>query len=161
MKFLHLSLIFIFFTLTTAAQNRTPQFKDYPAGAVYKGKNAPVKLTRADRMFRTRLTFASKQKPNFAGHYVLTYWGCGTECLSGAAIDVKTGKVHRIDFSLCCWEHYGDDNFKPVNFRLDSKLIVFTGARNEKEGDKAVHFYKIENGRFVFIKTLPDKKSRK
>jgi hypothetical protein len=38
--------------------------------------------------------------------------------------------------------------------RLNSKLIVFAGARNEKEGDVGTHFYKFEGGRFVHIKSI-------
>ena len=155
------ALFFVCFSLAVFGQNKVPRFKDYPAGKIYTGKNAPVKLPTGDeRMFRTRLTEAAKQKPNFAGHYVLTYWGCGAECLNGAAIDVRTGKVSWIDFSICCWGTDVDDNFEAINFRLDSKLIIFSGLRNEKEGDEGAHFYKFENGRFVFIKTVRNKKSR-
>lgn len=153
--------IFLFASAANVlAQKQVPQFKNYPAGEVFRGKNAPVKLTRADMLFRTRLRYAAKQKPNFAGHYVLNFWGCGTECLSGAAVDVKTGKVVWVDFSICCWQHYREDDFEPVKFRLDSNLIEFTGLRDEKEDDFGRHFYKIQNGQFVFIKTLPDKDSQ-
>jgi hypothetical protein len=44
-------------------------------------------------MFRTRLTDAAKESPNFAGHYRFTIWGCGSECISGAIIHLETGKV--------------------------------------------------------------------
>jgi len=54
------------------AQDRLPHFKDYAVSEVYKGANAPVVLKRDDRTFRTRLREASKEKPNFAGHYILT-----------------------------------------------------------------------------------------
>jgi len=160
MKISLVTLVLVFLSLAVFGQKGVPQFKDYPAGKIYRGKNAPVKLTNSDeRMFRTRLTEAAKQKPNFAGHYVLTSWGCGTECLSGAAIDVRTGKVSFFDFSICCWGTNVDENFEAINFRPDSKLIIFSGMRNEKDGDDGAHFYKFENGRFVFIKTLPIKKS--
>jgi hypothetical protein len=159
MRFLLLTSFIACLSFAVFGQNRIPQFKNYPAGKIYKGKNAPVKLLTGDeRMFRTRLTEAAKQRPNFAGHYVLTSWGCGTECLSGAAIDVRTGKVSFFDFSICCWGTGVDDNFEAISFRPDSKLIIFTGARNEKENDDGAHFYKFENGRFIFIKTIRNKK---
>lgn len=154
------SLLSLAFALTllsggAAAQRRVPQFKDFPVSEAYTGRNAPLILTRDDRMFRTRLRAASKGKPNFAGHYILTAWGCGTSCLVGAVIDAKTGKVYWWNFSICCWGHDVDDNFQPIEFRLNSKLIVFSGARNEKEGDNAAHFYKFENGRFIHLRSLP------
>lgn len=136
-------------------QSRVPQFRDYPASGAYKGRTAPLILTRDDRAFRTRLRWAAKNlKPNFAGRYILTTWGCGTGCLMGAVIDARTGRVHWWDFSVCCWGHDVDDNFEPIGVRLNSRLIIFTGARNEKEGDVGTHFYKFENGRFVHIRSI-------
>jgi len=131
------------------AQKPVPEFKDYPANGIYQGTNAPIiSLTKNDRMYRTRLSNAAKEKPNFAGHYIITAWGCGASCLMGAAIDAKTGKVHWWDFSVCCWDESVED---PINFRLDSSLIVFSGLRNEK-GSKGQYYYKIEHGKFIQIR---------
>lgn len=75
-------------------------------------------------MFRTRLKWAvDNQKPNFAGHYILTTWGCGTSCIMGAVINSKTGKVSWWNFSVCCWSGEADENFQPIEFRNNSKLI--------------------------------------
>lgn len=148
---------FLFLTICSAtalAQSSVPRFKDYPA-EVYSGPTAPLVLSRADREYRTRLRWAAKNvKPNFAGHYILTTWGCGTECLVGAVIDAKTGKVYNWDFSLCCWG-ITDDHFNAIEFRADSRLIVFSGARNEKEEDLGAHFYRFDNGRFVHMRSIP------
>lgn len=133
------------------AQNRTPQFEEYPVTKQYEGRNAPLVLSPKSRMYRTRLKDASTKKPNFAGRYILTTWGCGMECLMGAVIDAKTGKIYQLPFTICCWGDDVGDNFEPIEFRLDSKLIVFSGARNEQEGDSGKHFYKFENNRFVPI----------
>lgn len=97
---------------------------------------------------------AKNQRPNFAGHYILTTWGCGTSCLMGAIIDARTGKVHWWNFSICCWPFDVDDKFQPIELRLNSKLIEFSGARNEKEGDVGAHFYRFEDGRFVHIRSV-------
>jgi|RhiMetdeSRZDD1v2_1073273.scaffolds.fasta_scaffold1894145_1 hypothetical protein len=140
----------------TLAQSSVPQFKDYPAGEVYNGPIAPLVFKRNDLAFKTRLRSAAKnQKPNFAGHYILTSWGCGTECVMGAVIDAKTGKVYWWDFSTCCWGTGTDDKFNPIEFRPDSRLIVFSGQRNEKDGDDGAHFYRFDNGRFVHIRSVP------
>ena len=141
-------------TGSVVAQRRMPQFKDYPVSETYIGKNAPLILTREDKMFRTRLREAAREKPNFAGHYILTAWGCGTSCLMGAVIDAKTGKVYWWNFSICCWGYDVDDKFRPIEFRLNSKLIIFSGVRNEKDGDDGAHFYKFENGRFVHLRSV-------
>jgi|SRR5882724_9194490 len=79
-----LSLVLTFFAFVepAAAQAGRPRFKDYPVIEAYIGKNAPLDLRDPDaRMYHTRLREAAVQKPNFAGHYIVTAWGCGTQCL--------------------------------------------------------------------------------
>ena len=138
-------------------QSSVPRFKDYPAKEMYKGSKAPLHLTKDDLAFKTRLRWAAKnQKPNFAGHYILTSWGCGAECVMGAVIDAKSGKVYWWNFSICCWGTDTDDKFNPIEFRRDSRLIVFSGLRNEKERDDGAHFYRFEDGRFVHIRSIPN-----
>lgn len=135
-------------------QNRVPRFKDYPVSERYSGQNAPLVLKRDDMMFRTRLREAAKAKPNFAGHYILTAWGCGAQCLIGAVIDAKTGMVYWFPHTTCCWGTDADEKFEPIEFRLNSSLVVFSGLRNEKEGDDGAHFYKFDGGRFVHLRSV-------
>lgn len=149
-----LSIIFLVVLASAVfSQDRLPRFKDYPVSGVYSGVNARVVLGRDDRMYRTRLREASKEKPNFAGHYIVTFWGCGTECVMGAVVDAKTGRAYWWNFTVCCWPNV-DDKFQPIEYRLNSKLIVFSGARNEKEGDVGAHFYKFDRGRFVHVRSV-------
>ena len=56
-----------------------------------------------DMLYRARLRAAATERPNFAGHYVLTTWGCGTECVMGAAINTRTGRVAFLSFATCCY----------------------------------------------------------
>jgi len=136
------------------AQSRVPRFRDYPVSEAYVGQNAPIVLKRDDMMFRTRLREAAKEKPNFAGHYILAAWGCGAQCLMGAVIDAKTGKVFWLPHTTCCWGSDVDERFEPMEFRMNSSLVVFSGLRNEKERDDGAHFYKFEHGRFVHLKSV-------
>jgi hypothetical protein len=70
-----------------------PQFQAFPVTESWHGTAAAVKLTtRSDRMFKTNLTNASKKPPNFAGHYRIAYWGCGSACAAGALVDLQTGR---------------------------------------------------------------------
>ena len=43
--------------------------------------------------FKTRLEYKLNEAANFAGHYILTSWGCGTMCQMNAVIDVLSGEV--------------------------------------------------------------------
>ena len=102
-------------------QTRVPQFKDYPAGEIYRGPTASLVLKRDDLVFRTRLRSAAQNlKSNFAGHYILTAWGCGAQCVMGAVIDAKTGRVHWWNFSVVA----GDSTQMTNSIRLNSVPTV-------------------------------------
>jgi hypothetical protein len=138
------------------AQGRAPRFRDYPVGGIYRGRAVRVVLTPDNRLFRTRLRAAARQPPNFAGHYVVTTWGCGTGCRSGAVIDLKTGRVYPLPHQLCCWP-YGEPPYpEPLEFRAGSRLLVLTGARaatETEEGEVGRHFYEFRGGRFRHLHT--------
>ncbi len=135
------------------SQTAVPRFAGYPAIGSYYGKNATVVLGKEEREFHTRLRSAAGQAPNFAGHFIVTAWGCGTECLAGAIIDANLGTVYWLPHTICCWGDVGE-KFRPIKYRLDSRLIVFSGERNEKEGDGGAHFYDFKDGKFVHIQTI-------
>ena len=139
-----------------------PRFEDYPARPAYTGRNRLV-LRGNDVHWRTRLREASAGKPDFAGHYVLASWGCGTECVMGAAIDVRTGVVSWLPGTLCCW--YSDETataetVEPLRYRLDSRLLVLTGRRDERDGDAGTHYYAIEGSRFVHLRDVSPSPAR-
>lgn len=121
-----------------------PQFRDYPATSPGIWVAAPVDLSTPEaKSYRTRLTAASKQWANFAGHHVLTTWGCGTQCITGAILNLPTGKATFLP-TICCWGDV-DDKFKPIEFRKESRLVVFSGQINE-QGENATYFYEFKDG---------------
>src|SRR4051812_2968655 len=68
--------------------NPAPRFEHYPARGIYKGPVARVRLdSKKARMFRTRLREDSRGGPNFAGHYTVVIWGCGTGCAQMGVVD--------------------------------------------------------------------------
>ena len=146
-----LFVLFCCFGSPCAAQGRLPKFKDYPVTTIYRGKNAPLILDKYTRTFKTRLREALKGKPNFAGHYIVTGWGCGTGCQLGAIIDARSGHVHWFPFPIE-QDYEVDADFRPIEFRLNSKLIIFSGFRGDREEEAGARFYRFENGRFKFLK---------
>jgi hypothetical protein len=130
---------------------RTPRFEEYAAMGIYRGKNAPLVLTKNDRAYRTRLRRAATKGPNFAAHYILTAWGCGTECLVSVVIDANTGRVYWAPHTICCWGPEVPPEFQRVEAHLNSRLIVFRGERDEREGDNAAHYYEFVGGTFVYL----------
>lgn len=134
-----------------------PLFASFPAGPAFTGRNRLV-FRGEDVPFRTRLREAAAHRPDFAAHYVLATWGCGMECISGAAIDVRTGRVVWLPGTLCCW--YPDrtstlDMVEPLRFRLNSRLLIMRGRRNERDGDDGDHYYVIQGDHFVHLRTVP------
>ena len=129
-----------------------PQFRDYAAGEVFRGRAAKIDLsTPENRNYRTRLNEAAARPANFAGHYVLTTWGCGTSCVTGAAVDLVSGKVAFLPATICCWGDV-DKDFRPAKIEVRSRLIVFLGQLNE-DGPAGPHYFQLEDGAF---KRLPD-----
>lgn len=149
---------FVLVEAAAAAQSARPRFKDYAVAEAYTGKTAALDLRDPDaRTYRTRLREAATQKPNFAGHYIVTAWGCGAQCLLPAIIDAKTGKVY-FPFTVCCW---GSDVDDPLAYRLDSKLFIVNGSRNE-EAVGGLYYYTWQNNKLTLIQTEkagPDKAS--
>jgi hypothetical protein len=137
-----------------ARPGTSPRFADYPASAAFAGRNHLV-LGRADLGYRSRLSEVARQRPDFAGHYVLVLWGCGAECLMGAAIDVRSGRVTWLPGdTICCWfsgpQEQAQD-IDPVRYRLHSRLLVLNGLRGEREGDLGQRYHAIRDGRFVHL----------
>lgn len=154
-RFVYRPLVALLLLPAAFSQDRTPRFADYPASGHATGKSAPVKLhTKEDREYRTRLRAAALQAPNFAGHYVLSAWGCGAECLMGAVIDAATGEVYWLPHTICCWDADVD---QPIQFRLASSLIIFIGARNEQDGDNGRHYYQFKDGKLLHLQSVKKK----
>src|SRR5689334_16959216 len=73
----------------------TPRYEDYAVAKTYKGKPAlPLINNSQARAFRTRLREGAAKGPNFAGHYTIVTWGCGTGCQQMAVVDAQTGRVY-------------------------------------------------------------------
>jgi hypothetical protein len=133
------------------ASNAAPRFEDYAVKEMYTGKRPPLKFTPKTAEFKTRLTAAAKDPPNFAGKYVVATWGCGTDCLMGGIINLETGNTYEIPFSICCVLENGDDGTNKVEIRKDSKLIIFNGLLNEEESESNQHFYLFEDDKLVEV----------
>lgn len=130
---------------------KVPQFANFPAKQTYSGNPAPVILrTSEEKMFRTRLKDAAKEPPNFAGDYVLTAWGCGTTCLAGAVINLRTGRVTFLPGSICCWTGEGER----LLFRENSRLLIMAGIVNQ-EGEHGAHFYEFTGDGFRHLESIP------
>lgn len=113
-----------------------PTFDEYrvPPSTIFKGVPAAPKFkTPGERMFRTVISDATKQGPNFAGRYRVADWGCGTGCESVAIIDVESGAVFdgpfgKLPKAILYLGPNVDEDKTGVSYRLDSRLFVARGC---------------------------------
>jgi hypothetical protein len=90
---------------TPTAYASVQEFEKYPAEAPLTGSPARPQMTqRKARLYRSVLRTAAADGPNFNGHYRAVYWGCGTNCIDWAVINLKTGAVwFAKEPAVSCW----------------------------------------------------------
>jgi len=93
-----------------------PTFEQYPAEEAYAGEPAAVDFTgNAPALeFKTTIRQQAAKGPNFAGHYTVVSWGCGSSCQQNAIVDAKTGKI--VAYNLL--------TTGGAEYRLDSRLLI-------------------------------------
>ena len=69
--------------------NAVPTFADYRVGIVSarESTGTPKLTTPEQRRFRTAIRQAAAKGPNFAGHFTIAAWGCGTGCIQFVVVD--------------------------------------------------------------------------
>ena len=94
---------------------RAPRFADFAQPEVFKGPPVAVDLrSNPDApSYRTRLREGAAKGPNFAGHFTVIAWGCGSNCESTMIVDALTGRV---------FGGFGDE--RGAEFKLNSSLVI-------------------------------------
>jgi hypothetical protein len=121
-----------------------PAFRRFPAPPAFRGRHAKPKLTtRRATLFRTRLRRAALGKPNYAGRHALALWGCGTNCIDGAAVNLVTGRVVFLpDGASLCFDA-----------RLNSRLLML--ARGGFGGASEQYaYYDFDGRRFRLVRRI-------
>jgi hypothetical protein len=161
MKILVPIFLIVFLACSTIAQSKDPTFEDYFVAENFRGQPAAAKILGTDaRMYRTRITEGAKGGPNFAGHYTIVKWGCGSDCLGFAIVNAKTGRVY---FPEGFWavSRVAFQTEEHFEFKKDSQLLVISGSRlkasNQKlsrvSGKPAKFYYRWTGKRFVLLKS--------
>jgi hypothetical protein len=122
------------------------RFEDYPVTEIFESTPAmPQLVTPEERRFRTVIRQGVSKgwgvedgitgrempgaEPNFAGHYFIITWGCGSPCLMAAIVDARNGRVFPPPF------HHGPGHSyfqvpwafpatPALNYRLNSRLLI-------------------------------------
>jgi hypothetical protein len=131
------------------AARPTLRFEDYPVADTSLGRARPagVAFASADygRMYGTKLRQGAAEGPNFAGHYTVVTWGCGTGCGIVAVVDARTGRLSEQTLLT------GNG----LQFRRDSRLLYADPPTPEQPADCAScgtpAFYEWRDGRFLAV----------
>ncbi len=91
-----------------------PSFDDFPVTVT---QNTPARIrwesNRGSKRFRTVIKEGVRDGVNFAGHYHIAEWGCGTACQSWVIIDMKTGNIYD-----------GIPTSRGLEYRTNSTMII-------------------------------------
>lgn len=141
-----------------------PRFGNYRVKKIYHGAPAKPVITKEFREYRTRIREGAKSEVEFAGHYTIPRWGCGTDCTVFVVVDAVSGKVYAgsgVAGLPPPWlEEHGDDVIDRMEFYPNSRLLQVNGCPNEE--NCGLYDYEMIDGKglkLVRVELLP-KESR-
>jgi hypothetical protein len=114
--------------------DRLPLYQNFAVTNIFNGKPAAVDLSSNPqaRHYRTELRRQAAQGPDFAGHYKIAIWGCGSECEAFAIVDMQNGHVYfPPNLPYVTWTGLDGTNFG-LQYRIDSSLLILHGSPEEK-----------------------------
>jgi hypothetical protein len=145
--FIHISAIILLSCVVIAQDSTQLKFDDFKVTDIFNGKPREPDLSshKKAKMYHTVIRKGSKSGVNFAGHYNVVIWGCGTSCQAFAIIDVITGKVYFSDeLPFISWGGWWESEYG-LKFRADSNLLIVYGRCEEKDPKGIFYFVWAEN----------------
>ncbi len=140
------------------SEDIVPEFRNYPAtveNAIATG------ITQTDEpdstTYKDKLNESLQNGVNFAGHFVLSTWGCGTDCQSSAIIDAQTGNVlFPTQIGVTSFGAGGLKDKQPLQYQSDSRLLIINGYPTTGDSGKDVRagawYYEWTGTELKFIK---------
>lgn len=116
---------------------------------IYNGRPASAIITKDYRNFRTMIRRGANRAVDFAGHYTVPRWGCGTSCNAFVIVDSIGGKVYSgesIDELPFQWvDKHGGEAIERMEFYPNSRLMQINACPNEK--DCGLYEYEMIDGK--------------
>jgi len=153
---------FCFISSDDLVDTAAPRFEHYAVKP--SAPFAPAKLNLQSNAvattYRTVIRQQMREGSNFAGHYRVAVWGCGSSCARFAVVNLKTGRVITADgIYNVSGVHFAADGFLPdaetefggFRFRKDSRLLVLLGAVNEDDSREEVFYYVLKGAKLELL----------
>jgi len=122
--------------ISSQVEKPRPKFSDYSVKNIYRGEPARPIIIKKFRSFRTMIRMGADSDVEFAGHYTIPRWGCGTDCNGFVIVDSISGRVYD-GFGVAGlpfdWleKHGGYDAIERMEFHPDSRLLKINACPNE------------------------------
>jgi hypothetical protein len=159
---------------TKGSASTSMRFEDYAITQIYSGPAAePILRTAAEKHFQTRIrkgvsegagvwtgswkSPVNQKGPNYAGHYFVIRWGCGSNCLMMAIVDAQRGKVYGPPLNRGGTELYlpmDPMSDVEIDFRADSSLMVLRNACKTPRSECGVYYFNWKNNQFALVKRV-------
>jgi hypothetical protein len=136
--------------------NQVIEFEQYPVEIISAPANKkPILTTKLAKQYKTVITNAMQEPVNFAGHYRVVTWGCGTDCRGFAIVDKVSGVTYTLPGVEFVAGLMGNAEAR-IQFKTDSRLFIITGSKNDENEGK---FYYLWSGKELkLLATFPMKK---
>ncbi|HQZ26066.1 MAG TPA: hypothetical protein PLD18_12270 [Flavobacterium sp.] len=154
-------LLCIAFSAICMAQ-KLPNYSQFPAKVEKKtAKKVNLASHPEAKMYRTNLRNAlANSEVNFAGKYILTYWGCGTGCRQGALIDAQTGNVFfPVELQGVSAGGIELGNHEMMEYKKNSNLLIIygyagSGFESENNNQHGIYCYQWKGKAFKLVKFI-------
>lgn len=153
-------LCIVFSTICSA--QKLPNYSQFPAKVEKKtAKKVNLKSHPEAKMYRTNLKNALVNSDvNFAGKYILTYWGCGTGCRQAAIIDAQTGNAFfPVELQGVSASGLSLGNHDVLEYKKNSNLLLIygyagSGFESENNNQHGIYYYQWKGKAFKLVKFI-------
>jgi hypothetical protein len=140
------------------------KFEDYAVKDLFKGKpKAPILSSNAASNllnYATVIDEAVRKGPNFAGHYTVVEWGCGSGCVMFFIADAVNGRVWAgpvgspLSFPLPAGEK--GRNYQGLVYQRQSRLLIVDGCPRPRPHEEnrgcGTYYYEFKAGKSKLIR---------
>jgi hypothetical protein len=135
-----------------ASAQSVPEAAQYPAKVEQAtARHVDLASNPKAETFKTDLNDSLQSGVNFAGHFVVAQWGCGSGCVQVAIIDGRNGHVYFPSQLQGVTPGSGElENSELLAFKPESTLLILSGIPSDKT-DYGVWYYSWTGTEFKLI----------